>query len=170
MSTLPVPAQGLDFDTFSGAVCEMADQLGLPEELVFPFLDASFHFVNTGEMPSATVPKAAATEPVQSVFKSADEVYAAMLQNFEKFGPAGTQWRTGSTAKKVLGLISQNEKDNGNACKRDWVVKGLDKLASAGHLKIMWTYSKQLYSTPEAAYAAGLDKKQKAQARRFVVA
>ena len=172
MSTLPVPAQGLDFDTFSEAVCEMADQLGLPEELVFPFLDASFGFLNTGEMPSVTPAPAAATEGFDRDNATAESTLAYIRANVEQLKtkcPANG-WRVSDIGKQILGLDHHNTGkwvDGQNVGNRKWISDARDKLVAEELMSGFYVYQGSKYSTVKELRDAGFTNLPKAAFRIF---
>lgn len=171
-NNLPVPQNGLDFETFSEAVVEMADQLGLPEELVFPFLDASFAYIENGEMPSVTPAPAAATEGFDRDNATAASTLAYLRANIEQLKtkcPANG-WRVSDIGKQILGLDHHNTGkwiDGKNVGNRNWISDARDTFVAEGLMIGFYVYQGNKYSTVKELTDAGFTNLPKAAFRIF---
>ena len=171
-NNLPVPANGIDFDQFSDVVIELSSHLGLPEDLVIPFLDASFHFVNTGEMPSVTPAPAAATEGFDRDNATAESTMAYIRANIEQFKtkcPANG-WRVSDIGKFILGLDHHNTGkwvDGKRVGNRNWIRDARDKLVAEGILEAFYVFQGNKYLTKQELTDAGFINNPKTAYRSF---
>lgn len=161
-NNLPVPANGLDFDTFSGVVCEMAEQLGLPEELIFPFLDNVFAYVENGTVPSVTPTPTVATEGFDRDNATASSTLAYLRANIAMFKTKSPThgWRVSDIGKIILGLDHHNTGkwvDGKNVGNRNWIADARDSLVAEGILVGFYVFQGNRYSTKSDLVDAGFN-------------